>query len=80
LIYSNTTLAKKAAIIKTALDKSEAFIIGTGASLSAAAGLTYGNADTFNTLFSGCHDRYDLKTINDAGVKSKDQRQAVSNC
>jgi hypothetical protein len=29
-----------------------------------ASGLAYDNADTFNTLFPGYHDRYGLKTIN----------------
>ncbi|MDR1324967.1 MAG: hypothetical protein LBK00_02905 [Treponema sp.] len=60
---NNTEIYQK---IKTALDKTEAIIIGAGAGLSAAAGLAYDNTDTFNTLFPGYHDRYGLKTINEA--------------
>jgi hypothetical protein len=37
-----------------------------GAGLSAAAGLSYDNAVTFNALFPGYHDRYGLKTISEA--------------
>ncbi|MDR2786329.1 MAG: hypothetical protein LBB83_10500, partial [Treponema sp.] len=66
MIYTDTTLTKKVAIIKTALDKTEALIIGAGAGLSAAAGLAYDNADTFNALFPGYHDRYGLNTISEA--------------
>jgi hypothetical protein len=64
LIYSDTTLTEKIAILKTALDKAEALIIGAGSGLSRtryareAAGLDYDNADTFNALFPGYHDRY----------------------
>jgi NAD-dependent SIR2 family protein deacetylase len=66
MIYTDTNLAQKATTIKTALDKAEAIIIGAGAGLSSAAGLTYDNADTFNALFPGYHNRYGLKTINEA--------------
>jgi NAD-dependent SIR2 family protein deacetylase len=66
IFYSNTSLAKKTIILKTALEKTEALVIGAGAGLSAAAGLDYDNVDTFNTLFPGYHDRYDLQTINEA--------------
>jgi NAD-dependent SIR2 family protein deacetylase len=68
MIHSNTetTLTQKTAVLKTALDKTEALIIGAGAGLSAAAGLAYDNADTFNALFPGYHDRYGLKTISEA--------------
>jgi NAD-dependent SIR2 family protein deacetylase len=66
MIYSNTTLSEKTAILKTAIDRADAIIIGAGAGLSSAAGLAYDNADTFNTLFPGDHDRYGLKTINEA--------------
>jgi NAD-dependent SIR2 family protein deacetylase len=66
MVYSDTGLAKKVDILKTALDKTEALFIGSGAGLSAAAGLAYNNADTFNTLFPGYNDRYGLKTINEA--------------
>jgi NAD-dependent SIR2 family protein deacetylase len=66
MIYSNTTLTKKTAVLKAALDKTEALIIGAGVGLSTAAGLAYDNADTFNALLPGYHDRYGLKTINEA--------------
>jgi NAD-dependent SIR2 family protein deacetylase len=56
--------------IKTSLDKAEAIIIGAGAGLSSAAGLAYDNADTFDALFPGYHDRYGLKTINEADFYS----------
>jgi hypothetical protein len=62
----NTDLMTKVNILKTALDKTEALIIGAGAGLSTAAGLAYDNADTFNALFSSYHDRYGLNTINEA--------------
>ncbi|MDR2632265.1 MAG: hypothetical protein LBC51_01400 [Treponema sp.] len=64
MIYSNTTLAEKTAILKTTIAEVEAIIIGAG--LSSAAGLAYDNADTFNALFPGYHDRYGLKTISEA--------------
>jgi NAD-dependent SIR2 family protein deacetylase len=54
------------AAIKSSIEKSEALIIGAGAGLSAAAGLACDNAKTFNALFPGYHDRYGLKTINEA--------------
>jgi NAD-dependent SIR2 family protein deacetylase len=67
-----TSLDAKIEIVKTALDKTEALIIGAGAGLSRAryageaAGLDYDNLDTFNTLFPGYHDRYGMKSINEA--------------
>jgi NAD-dependent SIR2 family protein deacetylase len=63
---SDTTLTEKTAILKAALDKAEALIIGAGAGLSTAAGLAYDNADTFNALFPGYHDHYGLQSINEA--------------
>jgi NAD-dependent SIR2 family protein deacetylase len=66
MVYSDIHLDRKIAILKAAIDKAEALIIGTGAGLSAAAGLAYDNADTFNALFPGYHDRYGLKTISEA--------------
>jgi hypothetical protein len=66
MIYSDVTLTKKVDTLKTSLGKTEALIIGAGAGLSAAAGLLYNNADTFNALFPGYHDRYGLKTIDEA--------------
>jgi NAD-dependent SIR2 family protein deacetylase len=66
MVYSNVALTQKTAILKTALDKAEALIIGAGAGLSSAAGLAYDNTDTFNILFPSYHDRYGLKTINEA--------------
>jgi NAD-dependent SIR2 family protein deacetylase len=66
MVYTDTTLTQKTAILKTALDKTEALIIGAGAGLSNAAGLAYDNAETFNTLFPGYHDRYGLKNISEA--------------
>jgi NAD-dependent SIR2 family protein deacetylase len=66
MIYSDFSLSQKTAILKTALDKSEALIIGVGAGLSTAAGLAYDNTDTFNTLFPGYHDRYGLQSIYEA--------------
>jgi NAD-dependent SIR2 family protein deacetylase len=66
MVYSDTTLTEKTAVIKTALDNAEAIIIGVGAGLSAAAGLAYDNTDTFNALFPDYHDRYSLKTISEA--------------
>jgi hypothetical protein len=53
------------AFIKTALDKTEALIIGAGAGLSAVTSLDYNNADTFNTLFPGYHARYDYREMFD---------------
>jgi hypothetical protein len=59
MVYSETTLTEKTALIKNALDKAEAIIIGVGSGLSRtryareAAGLAYDNANTFNTLFPG---------------------------
>jgi NAD-dependent SIR2 family protein deacetylase len=66
MVYTDTTLTQKTAILKSALDKTEALIIGAGAGLSSAAGLAYDNADTFNALFPGYHDRYGLNTISEA--------------
>ena len=72
MIYSDTNITNKCEILKTALDKTEALIIGAGAGLSRAryageaAGLDYDNADTFNALFPGYHDRYGMKSINEA--------------
>jgi hypothetical protein len=66
MIHRDGNVTEKIVILKTALDKADAIIIGAGAGLSAAAGLAYDNADTFNTLFPGYHDRYDLQTINEA--------------
>jgi NAD-dependent SIR2 family protein deacetylase len=66
MIYTDINLTTKVTVLKTALDKAEALIIGAGAGLSAASGLAYDNADTFNALFPGYHDRYGLKTINEA--------------
>ncbi|MDR3142645.1 MAG: hypothetical protein LBU37_13110, partial [Tannerellaceae bacterium] len=66
MIYSGRDLSKKINVLKIALGKTEALIIGAGAGLSAAAGLPYDNADTFNALFPGYHDRYGLKTIDEA--------------
>jgi NAD-dependent SIR2 family protein deacetylase len=65
IITANNT-AQIVPVLKTALDKTEALIIGAGAGLSAAAGLDYDNPDTFNTLFPGYHDRYGMKSINEA--------------
>jgi NAD-dependent SIR2 family protein deacetylase len=53
MIYSDTSTIQKIAVLKTAIDKADAIIIGAGAGLSIAAGLAYDNADTFNTLFPG---------------------------
>jgi NAD-dependent SIR2 family protein deacetylase len=53
MVYSDTTLTEKTAVLKAALDKTEALIIGAGAGLSTAAGLAYDNTDTFNALFPG---------------------------
>ena len=66
MIYSGIALTEKTAILKTALDKTEALIIGAGAGLSAAAGLDYDNADAFNAMFPGYHTRYGMKSINEA--------------
>jgi NAD-dependent SIR2 family protein deacetylase len=66
MIYIDKILSEKIYIIKAALDKTEALIIGVGAGLSSAAGLAYDNTQTFNALFPGYHDRYGLKTINEA--------------
>jgi NAD-dependent SIR2 family protein deacetylase len=64
MVYTN--LLQQLSILKTALDKTAALSIGAGAGLSAAAGLDYDNADTFNALFPGYHDRYGMKSINEA--------------
>jgi hypothetical protein len=37
MIYSNTTLIEKTAVLKSAIGKSEALIIGVGADLSSVA-------------------------------------------
>jgi NAD-dependent SIR2 family protein deacetylase len=66
MIYTKSSLSAKCDVIHNSLNKAEALIIGAGAGLSAAAGLAYGNADTFNTLFPGYYERYGLKTINEA--------------
>jgi NAD-dependent SIR2 family protein deacetylase len=66
VLYTDTSLTQKAAVLKTAIDKSEALIIGAGSGLSSAAGLAYDNVDTFNALFPGYHDRYGLNTISEA--------------
>jgi NAD-dependent SIR2 family protein deacetylase len=66
MVYSDTPLTQKVDILKTALDKAEAIIIGAGSGLSSAAGLAYDNADTFNALLPGYHDRYGIKTISEA--------------
>jgi hypothetical protein len=68
-------LATAVHIIKTAFGKTKALIIGAGSGLSRtrcareAAGLPYDNADTFNTLFPGYHDRYGLKTISEIKIE-----------
>jgi NAD-dependent SIR2 family protein deacetylase len=67
MIYSDIDLDQKAVILKAAIEKAEALIIGAGAGLSAAAGLDYDDTTTFNTLFPGYHDRYGLKTISEVG-------------
>jgi NAD-dependent SIR2 family protein deacetylase len=66
MIYSGNDLSEIADILTPAINRSEALIIGAGAGLSAAAGLAYDNADTFNALFPGYHDRYGIKTISEA--------------
>ena len=66
MVYCNIDLTQKTEILKTALDKTEALIIGAGAGLSSAAGLDYDNADTFNAIFPGYHDRYGMRSINEA--------------
>jgi NAD-dependent SIR2 family protein deacetylase len=66
MVYSDTGLTQKVDILKTALDKAEAIIIGAGSGLSSAAGLDYNDIDFFNATFPGCHDRYGLKTVNEA--------------
>jgi NAD-dependent SIR2 family protein deacetylase len=66
MVYSDIDLLQKTAVLKTAIDKADAIIIGAGSGLSSAAGLSYDNADTFNTLFPGYHNRYSLKTISEA--------------
>jgi NAD-dependent SIR2 family protein deacetylase len=66
MIYTKSLLSVKCDVIHTALNKAEAIIIGAGSGLSAAAGLSYDNADAFNTLFPGYYDRYGLKTISEA--------------
>jgi NAD-dependent SIR2 family protein deacetylase len=66
MVYQDDNVTENTKIIKTALGKTEALIIGAGAGLSVAAGLPYDNAGTFNALFPGYHDRYGLKTIDEA--------------
>jgi NAD-dependent SIR2 family protein deacetylase len=66
MIYSGITLTQKTSFLKTGIDKADAIIIGAGAGLSAAAGLDYDDAAIFNTLFPGYHDRYGLRSINEA--------------
>jgi NAD-dependent SIR2 family protein deacetylase len=66
MLYTDTTLTEKTAIIKATLDKSEALIIGAGSGLSTAAGLDYADVDFFNTLFPGYYNRYGLQSIYEA--------------
>jgi hypothetical protein len=66
MVYSDIDLPQKTAVLQTAIEQADAIIIGAVAGLSTAAGLSYENTDTFNTLFPGYHDRYGLKTISEA--------------
>jgi NAD-dependent SIR2 family protein deacetylase len=66
MIITKSDTVKALSILKSALDKTEALIIGAGAGLSAAAGLAYDNTDTFNALFPGYHTHYGLQTISEA--------------
>jgi hypothetical protein len=71
MIYSDSALTEKTAILKSTFDKSEPFIIDADAGLSRtryareAAGLAYDSAETFNALLPDYHDRYSLKSINE---------------
>jgi NAD-dependent SIR2 family protein deacetylase len=53
-------------LVRTALDKADAIIIGAGSGISTAAGLRYDDTDFFNITFPGYHNRYGLQTINEA--------------
>jgi NAD-dependent SIR2 family protein deacetylase len=53
-------------LIKSALSKADFIIVGAGSGLSAASGLLYDDTDTFKKWFPGYHERYGLKTINEA--------------
>jgi NAD-dependent SIR2 family protein deacetylase len=66
MIYFDTTLAQNITLLKTALDKAEAVIIGAGSGLSNAAGLRYDDTGFFNVTFPGYHDRYSLQTTSEA--------------
>jgi NAD-dependent SIR2 family protein deacetylase len=67
MLYNDViSLDQKVSVLKSSLDKTEALIIGAGAGLSTAARLDYDNADTFNAIFPGYHDRYGLNSINEA--------------
>jgi hypothetical protein len=72
VVITQDNTAKALSVLKTALGKTEALILGAGAGLSRAryageaAGLDYDNLDTFNALFPGYQNRYGLNSINEA--------------
>ena len=66
MLYFDTSLTLQTIVLKTAIDQTEAVIIGAGSGLSNAAGLRYDDTDFFNATFPGYQDRYGLHTINEA--------------
>jgi NAD-dependent SIR2 family protein deacetylase len=64
--FLNADLANQTTILKSALEKADFIITGAGSGLSAASGLLYDDADTFKKWFLSYHDRYGLRTINEA--------------
>jgi hypothetical protein len=49
--HEATDLTKRVDKLKNSLEKAEAVIIAAGSGFFSAAGLAYGNIDTFNALF-----------------------------
>jgi hypothetical protein len=66
MTYLDTGTTQQTAVIKTALDKVEAVIIGAGSGLSNAAGLRYDDTGFLNATFPGYQSRYSLHTISAA--------------
>jgi NAD-dependent SIR2 family protein deacetylase len=66
MLYTDTSLTQKTAILKTAINKAEAIIIGAGSGLSSTAGLDYDDIVFFNTTFPGYQNHCGLKTVNEA--------------
>jgi NAD-dependent SIR2 family protein deacetylase len=66
MTYLDTGTTQQTVVLKTALDKAEAVIIGAGSGMSNAGGLRYDDTGFFNATFPGYQDCYSLRTINEA--------------